>query len=53
MAVYTEVSDQELKSFVALYNIGQVQSCKGIAEGVENSHYLLQTTRGKYIVTLY
>ena len=53
MAVYTEVSDQELKSFVALYDIGEVQSCKGIAEGVENSNYLLQTTRGKYIVTLY
>ena len=53
MAVYTKITDQELKYFVTLYNIGEVQSCKGIAEGVENTNYLLQTTRGKYIVTLY
>lgn len=53
MAVYTEVSDDELALFVAEYDIGQVTSCKGIAEGVENSNYLLHTTRGAYILTLY
>ena len=35
MAVYTEVSDEELEAFVAGYGIGQVVSCKGIAEGIE------------------
>jgi homoserine kinase type II len=53
MAVYTEVSDDELEEFVAEYDIGDVVSCKGIAEGVENSNYLLQTERGTYILTLY
>ena len=53
MAVYTDVSDEELEAFVATYDIGEVQSCKGIAEGVENSNYLLQTDRGNYILTLY
>ena len=53
MAVYTEVSDRSLKAFVAQYDIGEIQSCKGIAEGVENSNYLLQTSRGSYILTLY
>ena len=53
MAVYTEVSDESLKAFVAQYDIGEIQSCKGIAEGVENSNYHLQTTRGSYILTLY
>ena len=53
MAVYTEVSDEELESFVADYEIGEVLSCKGIAEGVENSNYLLQTETGHYILTLY
>jgi homoserine kinase type II len=53
MAVYTEVADEELRSFVAEYDIGTVVSCKGIAEGVENSNYLLQTDRGNYILTLY
>lgn len=53
MAVYTEVSDEELESFVAEYDIGAVTGCKGIAEGVENSNYLLQTDRGSFILTLY
>jgi homoserine kinase type II len=53
MAVYTEVSDEELEAFVAQYDIGTVLSCKGIAEGVENSNYLLQTDRSTYILTLY
>lgn len=53
MAVYTEVSDEELEAFVAQYDIGDVESCKGIAEGVENSNYLLQTDQSSYILTLY
>ncbi len=53
MAVYTEVTDEELEAFVALYDIGRVVSCKGIAEGVENSNYLLQTEGGTFILTLY
>jgi len=53
MAVYTEVSDEELAAFVAGYDIGEVVSCKGIAEGVENTNYLLQTERGPSILTLY
>jgi len=53
MAVYTEVSDEELEAFVAEYDIGAVVSCKGIAEGVENSNYLLQTENGSFILTLY
>jgi homoserine kinase type II len=53
MAVYTDVSDDELRAFVALYDIGKVLSCKGIAEGVENSNFLLSTETGNYILTLY
>jgi homoserine kinase type II len=53
MAVYTEVSDEELQAFVADYDIGSVVSCKGIAEGVENSNFLLQTEQNTYILTLY
>jgi len=53
MAVYTEVSDEELAAFLAEYDLGAVIACKGIAEGVENSNYLLQTERGTYILTLY
>jgi homoserine kinase type II len=53
MAVYTEIGDDELRAFIAAYDIGAVLSCKGIAEGVENSNYLLGTERGSFILTLY
>ena len=53
MAVYTEVGDEDLIAFIAEYDLGDVVSCKGIAEGVENTNYLLQTTLGRYILTLY
>ena len=53
MAVYTEVSDEELHAFILGYDLGQITAFKGIAEGVENSNYLLHTTRGNFILTLY
>jgi len=53
MAVYTEITDDELDAFVAGYDIGSVVSFKGIAEGVENSNYLVQTDRDNFILTLY
>ena len=53
MAVYTEVSDAELEAFLGDYEIGTAQSFKGIAEGVENTNYVLTTDRGQYMVTLY
>jgi len=53
MAVYTEIGDDDLRVFTAQYDIGEVLSCKGIAEGVENSNYLLATERGNFILTLY
>ena len=53
MAVYTEVSDEELAAFLATYDIGAVLSYKGIAEGVENTNYVLHTGSGYYILTLY
>ncbi|MGB6767891.1 MAG: homoserine kinase [Methyloceanibacter sp.] len=53
MAVYTEVADEELDAFIASYDIGALTSCKGIAEGIENSNYLVQTEAGRYILTLY
>jgi homoserine kinase type II len=53
MAVYTEVSDEQVAAFAARYGLGQVLTCKGIAEGVENSNYLLVTEAGQFILTLY
>ena len=53
MAVYTQVSAETLAGFLARYDVGELVSAKGIAEGVENSNYLVDTTRGRYILTLY
>jgi homoserine kinase type II len=53
MAVYTEVADEELEAFLEPYGIGQLLSYKGIAEGVENSNFMLHTTKGTYFLTLY
>ena len=53
MAVYTEIPDEELHAFIAGFDIGPLVSCKGIAEGVENSNYLLRCGAGSYILTLY
>jgi homoserine kinase type II len=53
MAVYTEVDDEELIAFLAAYDIGELLSCKGIAEGVENSNFYLHASSGSFILTLY
>ena len=53
MAVYTDFSDEEFDAFMAGYDLGEVLSVKGIAEGVENSNYLLATAKGQFILTLY
>jgi homoserine kinase type II len=53
MAVYTDISDGDLTRFMAEYDLGAARSCKGIAEGVENSNFLIKTERGSFILTLY
>jgi homoserine kinase type II len=53
MAVYTDVTDEEINEFLAGYDLGSLLSYKGIAEGVENSNFLLHTSRGYFILTLY
>jgi homoserine kinase type II len=53
MAVYTEVPDDELAEFISSYSLGAVLSCKGIAEGVENTNYFVHTEKGPYFLTLY
>jgi len=53
MAVYTDVAAEELADFLSRYEIGELLSYKGIAEGVENSNFLLHTTAGYFILTLY
>ena len=57
MAVYTDVSDEALAQFLNEYDLGTPTAFRGIAEGVENSNYMLRTRRdgahSDYILTLY
>src|SRR5215510_491452 len=53
MAVYTDVSAENLTRFLSAYDIGELLAYKGIAEGVENSNFLVHTSAGNFILTLY
>jgi homoserine kinase type II len=53
MAVYTDISDLELDAFLAEYALGRPISFKGIAEGVENSNFLLETETGRHVLTVF
>ena len=53
MAVYTDITETELAAFLAEYDLGTLTSYRGIAEGSENSNFVLHTTAGEYILTLY
>ena len=53
MAVYTDITDEELNALLSDFDLGAPLSFKGIAEGVENSNFLLETETGKFILTVY
>lgn len=53
MAVYTDITEDDLRQFLGQYDVGELTSYKGIAEGVENSNFLLHTTSDPLILTLY
>jgi homoserine kinase type II len=53
MAVYTDITDEELATLLADFDLGAPLSLKGVAEGVENSNFLLETEAGRYFLTIY
>lgn len=53
MAVFTEISNAQLDELLSHYDIGQARSLKGIASGIENSNFYLDTDKGKYVLTIF
>lgn len=53
MAVYTHVAAEEMAAFLSRYDVGELLAAKGIAEGIENSNYLIETTASRFVLTLY
>ena len=53
MAVYTDISQENLDQFLSLYNMEEIISFEGIRNGVSNSNYLLFGKKNKYILTIF
>lgn len=53
MAVYTHIAAEQMAELIECYDVGALVSAKGIAEGVQNSNYFVETTKAKYILTIY
>ena len=53
MAVYTQLSESELKDFFSKYNLGKLLNYRGIKEGIENTNYFTEAEKGKFILTIY
>lgn len=53
MAVYTHLAAEDLADLIAAYDVGELVSAKGIAEGISNSNWLVETTAGRFILTMY
>ena len=53
MAIYTKVSKKDLDLFFNFYDLGKVEEFIGAKEGIENTNYIIQTEKDKYILTIY
>jgi homoserine kinase type II len=53
VAVYTHLGAEDLAALIAHYDVGALVSAKGIAEGISNSNWLVETTGGRFILTMY
>jgi len=53
MSVFTPVSDDEARALLARYTLGELEALEGIAQGIENTNYFLDTTTGRYVLTLF
>ncbi len=53
MSVYTTIEDNELKSFLSNYEVGELDNYQGISDGIENTNYFVNTDRGRFVLTIF
>ena len=53
MSVYTIIEESELKSFLSNYNVGELDSFQGISDGIENTNYFVNTSKGQFVLTIF
>lgn len=53
MSVYTTITENELKTFLSNYDVGELDDFQGISDGIENTNYFVDTTRGRFVLTIF
>ena len=53
MSVYTAIEEHELKSFLANYDVGELEDYQGISDGIENTNYFVNTSNGRFVLTIF
>ena len=53
MSVYTTIEQDELEAFLANYSVGELKDFKGISDGIENTNYFVDTSKNRYVLTLF
>ena len=53
MSVYTIIEEAELKDFLSAYNVGELVDYQGISDGIENTNYFVNTTQGRFVLTIF
>ena len=53
MSVYTNLNTKDVSLLLTKYNIGLLKSFKGVSDGITNTNYFLNTSKGKYIITIF
>lgn len=53
MAVFTSVTLQDLAPWMSQFPLGKALSIRGIASGIENSNFFIDTEKGEYVLTIF
>ncbi len=53
MSVYTIIEENELKSFLSNYDVGELLDYQGISDGIENTNYFVNSTSGRFVLTIF
>ena len=53
MSVYTTIEENELITFLANYDVGELENFQGISDGIENTNYFVYTSRGRFVLTIF
>ena len=53
MSVYTTIEENELKSFLSHYDVGELENYQGISDGIENTNYFVNTSHGRFVLTIF